>query len=85
MCLVWDGLSDYWRVNIGGEEMQVADTRFWIDPLATGTHECYVRKEDPNDTPLRFQLEVTEDFVEVIPGEWADHFGQPLIFDRQYD
>ena len=81
-CLAWDGLSDSFRINLGGEEWEVTDTHFCIDHLDVGTYESYIRKEDTNDNPLRFQIEVTEYFIEIIPGEWTDHFGEPLIWER---
>ena len=81
-CLAWDGLSETWRVNVGGELWETADTNFCINDLPDGTYEAFIRKDDPNDNPLRFQIEVTPDFIEIIPINFEDHFGKPLIFER---
>jgi len=81
-CLAWDGLAETWRVNVGGELWETADTNFCINDLPDGTYEAFIRKDDPNDNPLRFQIEVTPDFIEIIPINFEDHFGEPLIFER---
>ena len=81
-CLAWDGLAETWRVNVGGELWETADTHFCINDLPNGTYEAFIRKDDPNDNPLRFQIEVTTEFIEIIPLDFADHFGEPLIFER---
>ena len=81
-CLAWDGLAETWRVNVGGELWETADTHFCINDLPNGTYEAFIRKDDPNDNPLRFQIEVTPDFIEIIPLDFEDHFGEPLIWER---
>ena len=81
-CLAWDGLSETWRVNVGGELWETADTHFCINDLPNGTYEAFIRKDDPTDNPLRFQIEVTPDFIEIIPINFDDHFGEPLIWER---
>ena len=82
ICLAWDGLMETWRVNIGGELWETTDLQYSIDHLPEGTHESFIRGMDREDKPLRFQIEVTPDFIEIIPYEYEDHFGEPLIFEK---
>ena len=81
-CLAWDSLSETWRVNIGGELWETVEPHICINDLPDGTYEAFVRGMDREDNALRFQIEVTETFIEIIPLEFEDHFGSPLIFER---
>ena len=57
-CIAWDGLADWWRVNIGGEEWEIADNHFYIGDLEPGLYESYIRMADGSDTALRFAIVV---------------------------
>ena len=81
-CLAWDSLAETWRVNIGGELWETVEPSMCINDLPDGTYEAFVRGMDGEDNALRFQIEVTPEFIEIIPLEFEDHFGEPLIFMR---
>jgi len=71
-----------WRVNVGGEVWETSETILCINDLPNGTYEAFVRGMDREDNALRFQIEVTPEFIEIIPLEFEDHFGEPLIWER---
>ena len=81
-CLAWDSLAGTWRVNIGGELWETVEPYICINDLPDGTYEAFVRGMDIEDNALRFQIEVTPEFIEIIPLEFENHFGEPLIFER---
>ena len=80
-CLAWDSIAGTWRVNIGGELWETVEPYMCINDLPVGTYESFIRAVDREDAPLRFQIEVAPEFIEIIPCEHEDHFGEPLIFE----